>query len=662
AYSSHYEDLKRRIWFPEEKGYLLRASLIGLYVGIKDLWMDTAKLRFSLSILPQPTSDRSVRCRIQFFGNVVVRLHGVKLKGEKGTRVPNSRWTSVYLTTECIGDIMLIYKPQENQWMYRSDLCKGIEFHKMHLKVKGGMDLPDGVFKMLLTEVANTLVQDTILSYFPPELGQLFVNRQSKLEVQGELHVDGPSIKDVIDATIEPVKEVNGVESCKMPLEHFDEICSLLGLTRPQLNLLSALRGFILCPAPHSLQSIEAIATYFRTYYLSPMDIDDVEPILKEWCATWQHLVELLYLQRKIDPRGISVELFNFQDCIMKTRREVMEKHVPCRLQLNHLDCQVELSDILKSIAAVFTRYMTAAKLANKKSNQETTIYGIRIGRKSFSSSLESTALTQTMTKEVEIQIADMNVLCHRLQTFLATCAIHSIECDMDGRMVGTERNSARDAQIKVNLPNLHVTGKGPIDFIHPHTVLYSLGQVAIETSKVAGGVDITLKSHNGDPFFHVNLLDIEATCDLDLKLLPPSLDVLRIVSTKWCQNDVQMAFHEALQGHLHIGSTDVNTHLESLLRAFFALVQSQFRSVGLWPDKVIEYVLKYCSSDEFLVAWSLHLGIIPQGRVRITAIEDHPQPFLYFDHLQIVPLLLDMEEMVRFWIATNMDSNELVK
>ncbi|KDO32606.1 hypothetical protein SPRG_19464 [Saprolegnia parasitica CBS 223.65] len=238
---AHYEDLKRRIWFPKEKGYLLRGNLIGLFVGIKDIWVDTIKVQFGASISPLP--DGTVRCHVTFKGQVTIRLHGVKLKAEKGTRVPNSRWSSVFLTTQCVGDLVLLYNATDGHWT--PEPSKGIEFYKMQLKVTGGLDLPDGLFKMLLTEVANMLVQEVLFAHFPPELGPLFQHESSAFEVRGELQVEGPAIANLVDATLEPVNER---EESKMPVQAFDDVATLLGLTRSQLNLLVGLRGFLLCP------------------------------------------------------------------------------------------------------------------------------------------------------------------------------------------------------------------------------------------------------------------------------------------------------------------------------------------------------------------------------------------------------------------------------
>ncbi|OQR91289.1 hypothetical protein ACHHYP_04810 [Achlya hypogyna] len=664
VYMAHYEDLKRRIWFPEAKGYLLRASLIGLYVGVKDLWVDTVRLHFSADVAVQP--NKTVRCHIRFSGHIVIRLHGVKLKAEKGTRVPNSRWSSMHLSTQAIGDLELVYNPADGHWS--SSGSKGIELHKMSLKVTGnapcvaraddglgGLDLPDGVFKMLLTEVANTLVQDVFLVHFPPELGHLFEHPTSLFQVQGELHLDGPGIADVVDATLEAV---NDRDESKMPLQAFDEVAALLGLNRAQLNLLVALRGFLLCPQPHSLQSLRALATYFRTYWLPPHAMDNVEPVLADWATTWQHLLELLFLQRQKDPRGVSVELFDFKKCVVRTKQKVLDKHVPCRVQLTKLNCRVQLHDVIHAIGAYFARVLTATKAPSKKAAPETSVYGIRIGRKSWTPTIEAPIVTRTVPKEVEAQIAEIRAVCDTVQAFLATCAVDSMMFDVEGKMTGTAAGSTRDAKLRVHMTDFCANGRGPIDFSTPLALLNAVGRLAVEASPATGAIDIELQTA-GVAIARASLRDVHAQCDLDVARLVIDASAARVplVVSTWGPQTATLVVHDALQAKVRVASTQVDAHLHGLLQAVVAIVQSQFRQAGVWPEKVTEYVLKYCSSDEFLTACSLRVAVDPRGGVAVSNVDDHPQPFLYFDHLQLVPLLLDIEAVVQFWIAGQLDA-----
>ncbi|RHZ18553.1 hypothetical protein DYB31_004868 [Aphanomyces astaci] len=80
--------VQRAIWFPHEKGYIWRASVGGMFVGLKDFWVERLELSFSLTC----TTSQVV---VIFHGAFCGQFDGVKVKGDKGTRIPNAKWTQV---------------------------------------------------------------------------------------------------------------------------------------------------------------------------------------------------------------------------------------------------------------------------------------------------------------------------------------------------------------------------------------------------------------------------------------------------------------------------------------------------------------------------------------------------------------------------------------
>ncbi|RHZ10032.1 hypothetical protein DYB26_008810 [Aphanomyces astaci] len=80
--------VQRAIWFPHEKGYIWRASVGGMFVGLKDFWVERLELSFSLTC----TTSHVV---VIFHGTFCGQFDGVKVKGDKGTRIPNAKWTQV---------------------------------------------------------------------------------------------------------------------------------------------------------------------------------------------------------------------------------------------------------------------------------------------------------------------------------------------------------------------------------------------------------------------------------------------------------------------------------------------------------------------------------------------------------------------------------------
>ncbi|RLN76254.1 hypothetical protein DYB28_015184, partial [Aphanomyces astaci] len=49
ALQSKRDLVQRAIWFPHEKGYIWRASVGGMFVGLKDFWVERLELSFSLT-------------------------------------------------------------------------------------------------------------------------------------------------------------------------------------------------------------------------------------------------------------------------------------------------------------------------------------------------------------------------------------------------------------------------------------------------------------------------------------------------------------------------------------------------------------------------------------------------------------------------------------
>ncbi|RHY08707.1 hypothetical protein DYB36_008777 [Aphanomyces astaci] len=146
--------VQRAIWFPHEKGYIWRASVGGMFVGLKDFWVERLELSFSLTC----TTSQVV---VIFHGAFCGQFDGVKVKGDKGTRIPNAKWTQVDVD--------------------------------MHFR---GLGIPDALAQLVLEEIATHYITHVVATSLPSDLAELLLRPGSGVEESGfvqhlHMHMEG---------------------------------------------------------------------------------------------------------------------------------------------------------------------------------------------------------------------------------------------------------------------------------------------------------------------------------------------------------------------------------------------------------------------------------------------------------------------------------------
>ncbi|RQM22053.1 hypothetical protein B5M09_005142 [Aphanomyces astaci] len=122
--------VQRAIWFPHEKGYIWRASVGGMFVGLKDFWVERLELSFSLTC----TTSHVV---VIFHGAFCGQFDGVKVKGDKGTRIPNAKWTQVDVDMHFRGHWILNYQQQNHGWTLDRSNSTPVAFTAMAMQYRG---------------------------------------------------------------------------------------------------------------------------------------------------------------------------------------------------------------------------------------------------------------------------------------------------------------------------------------------------------------------------------------------------------------------------------------------------------------------------------------------------------------------------------------------
>ncbi|CEG46253.1 Peroxin/Ferlin domain [Plasmopara halstedii] len=438
---SKLDALRRCYWHPRESGYSLRFSIDGIYYGLRDFFVESFESTYSLQISHQANGAQGITptCKVSMNGRTVCCGKHVKVVGEKGTRIPKSLWDSMYMNTDFTVSMNLIYVEDlddaselgQGKWEFLlSTEATYVELLNFKRRVKGGMDLPEPMVRKLCSDVLTSLVRDLTLLYFPYELALAFKLPPAKLNIQGEIKIIGLSIDHVMEKELyecdvdvrddkqarQKEQQSNDARKSHIPEasstspqnllrglnNEMQTIAEILRLSRPQFNLLIAMKDSGLFPAAYPFHSLASICSYYKAFS------DDKETIHNDEVCTqeeklrtaWKSLIELIFIQknkaRMLSPKNVSrrsrwpldnrrtenqVELFdvdNFFDVI----KRLSKKPVSIHLSVKHFHLTINVLNAVEALTKLYERIILGIDYSKPRVAADGFIYGIRLGRK----------------------------------------------------------------------------------------------------------------------------------------------------------------------------------------------------------------------------------------------------------------------------------------
>ncbi|ETW02761.1 hypothetical protein H310_05259 [Aphanomyces invadans] len=660
---SKLDILKRAMWFPVEKGYIWRASLAGVFVGLQDFWVERLALTFQLHFT-DPT-----RLEATFQGAFCGEFHGIKVKGDKGTRIPNAKWSQVASDFEFRGRWALLCEKEPTGWTLDQAKSTPVDFTAMNMQYRGGLGIPDALVQLILQDLVTNYITDIVAKSLPPELNKLMLRPTSGIEVAGELVVDGLDLAATVHSTL-------CASSKQREDDPASQVLQVLNLTRPQLNLLLSTRQYngldMLFP------SLAQFTRYVRLHALDPRadDQDVVENLTKEWIDTWDRILELLQLQRQLHPcdgtnSAYSMAPISFEELIQHTKRHVLQKQLPVRVHLNQLNWRVHVPTMLHTLSTWLTNSATRVS-----TSAAAKVMGIRLGRKK-EAPRNDVAPSSTP--------AFVTIVLDRLKRFMESGLVRLFHTVMEGKVSGIGRASTcndDDALLRLQLHDVQLNACGPLDWSTSFAWTRSVGRCRISTIpsqpdlppnvtfmlEPRASVDPAALATSTPEAVSATLTNIQSSLVLDTTHVCGEVVVCATEygrdgasSTKDATN-LHMQWHPALVAKLRVGSI----HATASLRALFQVsVDAVLETLPFptpakpWLDKIMTTVLKYCASDALMMAWSVGTSLDDDGMWTCHGAGDHPQPFLAFDQLHLLTLLHDVDDLVAFAIQMHDSATE---
>jgi len=179
------ERVKRNLYFPQCDGWRFRTGTDGIYLAIRDFWIEFMSCRLSLSV-----QDRVLRPKVLVVatGSQKPGLEGKKCNGgvlsfmvekvgifgERGTKVPSLRPDEMKLLVEF--EIVLPLEFNGTSWKSSS---KNFQFRILRIerKIKGSLYIPKNLVVMILNRVLPGLIKKTLVPMIPEELGHYLKSR-----------------------------------------------------------------------------------------------------------------------------------------------------------------------------------------------------------------------------------------------------------------------------------------------------------------------------------------------------------------------------------------------------------------------------------------------------------------------------------------------------
>ncbi|CAK4080721.1 unnamed protein product [Aphanomyces euteiches] len=619
------DQLKRAIWFPIEKGYIWRGSSSGLFMGVHDFWLEHLSLSFGVALANSVVE-------ISFRGELRGRFDRVKVKGDKGTRIPDAKWTQVTMDLAFVGSWKMRFI--DGRWTFLSDQSKAVDFTKMNLQYKGGLGVPDGLAQLVINEIVTNYVKDILVESFPQELAALVQEQSHLVQMAGELTIDGLHLTNTVDASC---------HSTRAQTEYPEQVLQVLDLTPAQMNLLMCTRQYsgleILFP------SLASFATYLRQCILDRrLEDKQWEELTAQWISTWDRILELVLLQRHLNPRGKGSELapIEFGKFIDHAKCHVLEKKLPVRIQLSNLICHVHLSTLMDTLSAWALQTTRVASTLGAR------VMGIRLGRKDKGPQRRN-------TEDPHPAMVDVQRFLRDFKTWLASGVLQSIKLDVEGKLTGIEQTS--DARIRLQARDFHLKAKGPVDWTSSLAWVTQMGQlVCSTTADTVPGVQVVLETKAGEAVATSVMTDIDSSLIFDVGQAAASSCDTVVWTTHYGHKagGIHMTWHPALKARVAVGMSNVVAHLRACLDTAVLLLrqrETMHETTWSWLHKMISTGMKYCASDALLIAWSVSMALDADGMFTIRAFEDHPQPVLFFDQIQLVRFLDDVDDIVNFSI-----------
>ncbi|CAK4261447.1 unnamed protein product [Aphanomyces euteiches] len=537
------DQLKRAIWFPIEKGYIWRGSSSGLFMGVHDFWLEHLSLSFGVALANSVVE-------ISFRGELRGRFDRVKVKGDKGTRIPDAKWTQVTMDLAFVGSWKMRFI--DGLWTFLSDQSKAVDFTKMNLQYKGGLGVPDGLAQLVINEIVTNYVKDILVESFPQELAAL--------------------------------------------------------------------------------------------EYPEQLEDKQWEELTAQWISTWDRILELVLLQRHLNPRGKGSELapIEFGKFIDHAKCHVLEKKLPVRIQLSNLICHVHLSTLMDTLSAWALQTTRVASTLGAR------VMGIRLGRKDKGPQRRN-------TEDPHPAMVDVQRFLRDFKTWLASGVLQSIKLDVEGKLTGIEQTS--DARIRLQARDFHLKAKGPVDWTSSLAWVTQMGQlVCSTTADTVPGVQVVLETKAGEAVATSVMTDIDSSLIFDVGQAAASSCDTVVWTTHYGHKagGIHMTWHPALKARVAVGMSNVVAHLRACLDTAVLLLrqrETMHETTWSWLHKMISTGMKYCASDALLIAWSVSMALDADGMFTIRAFEDHPQPVLFFDQIQLVRFLDDVDDIVNFSI-----------
>ncbi|CAK4139663.1 unnamed protein product [Aphanomyces euteiches] len=537
------DQLKRAIWFPIEKGYIWRGSSSGLFMGVHDFWLEHLSLSFGVALANSVVE-------ISFRGELRGRFDRVKVKGDKGTRIPDAKWTQVTMDLAFVGSWKMRFI--DGRWTFLSDQSKAVDFTKMNLQYKGGLGVPDGLAQLVINEIVTNYVKDILVESFPQELAAL--------------------------------------------------------------------------------------------EYPEQLEDKQWEELTAQWISTWDRILELVLLQRHLNPRGKGSELapIEFGKFIDHAKCHVLEKKLPVRIQLSNLICHVHLSTLMDTLSAWALQTTRVASTLGAR------VMGIRLGRKDKGPQRRN-------TEDPHPAMVDVQRFLRDFKTWLASGVLQSIKLDVEGKLTGIEQTS--DARIRLQARDFHLKAKGPVDWTSSLAWVTQMGQlVCSTTADTVPGVQVVLETKAGEAVATSVMTDIDSSLIFDVGQAAASSCDTVVWTTHYGHKagGIHMTWHPALKARVAVGMSNVVAHLRACLDTAVLLLrqrETMHETTWSWLHKMISTGMKYCASDALLIAWSVSMALDADGMFTIRAFEDHPQPVLFFDQIQLVRFLDDVDDIVNFSI-----------
>ncbi|RHY30295.1 hypothetical protein DYB32_004438 [Aphanomyces invadans] len=153
-------------------------SLAGVFVGLQDFWVERLALTFQLHFT-DPT-----RLEATFQGAFCGEFHGIKVKGDKGTRIPNAKWSQVASDFEFRGRWALLCEKEPTGWTLDQAKSTPVDFTAMNMQYRGGLGIPDALVQLILQDLVTNYITDIVAKSLPPELNKLMLRPTSGIEVR----------------------------------------------------------------------------------------------------------------------------------------------------------------------------------------------------------------------------------------------------------------------------------------------------------------------------------------------------------------------------------------------------------------------------------------------------------------------------------------------